>query len=181
MSEARKKAEQLWDQEGKKQQREQAPDHVELRDRWLELNPNMAFGNGEWMSYADGYWKPVEDVAVEGQVMDILEAAIPEGMKPTQSILSSVTRLARAKTYVPKQRWRANENVMVLANGTLEVLTRTFREHRMKDYALHALPYEYDPDADCPIFKAILEQIGEEFIEMFQDYAGYCLTHDTSH
>lgn len=172
---------QIFREEDRKQKRDNAPDHVELRDRWLELNPDMAFGGGEWMAYGAGYWSPVEDVAVEGQIMDVLEAAIPEGTKPTQSVLSSVLRLARAKVHVPKERWRADAGVMVLANGTLEVDSRTFREHRLDDYALHSLPYEYDPDADCPIFKAILAQIGEDKVEMFQDYAGYCLTHDTSH
>ena len=35
--------------------------------------PDVAFGGGEWRRYEAGRWQPVEDLAVEAQVMDVLE------------------------------------------------------------------------------------------------------------
>ena len=104
--------------------------HDELRDRWLELYSNIAFGGGEWRRYEAGHWQPVEDLAVEAQVMDVLERSREEGVKVTSHLLNSVRKLGQLSVYVPRERWDANPDILVLANGTLEIGERHFREHR---------------------------------------------------
>jgi putative DNA primase/helicase len=154
--------------------------HDELRDRWLELYPSIAFGGGEWRRYEAGWWHPVEDLAVEAQVMDVLERSRDEGVKVTRHLLGSVLKLGQLSVYVPREKWDADPDILVLANGTLEVSSREFREHRRDDHATAALPYDYDPDADCEVFRAVVGKAVPDAVGFLQEFAGYCLTPDTS-
>ena len=95
--------------------------HDELRDRWLELYPGVSFGGGEWRCYETGWWRPVEDLAIEAQIMDVLERGRDEGVKVTRHLLGSVLKLGQLSVYVPREKWDANPDALVFANGTLEI------------------------------------------------------------
>ena len=112
--------------------------------------------------------------------MDVLERCREEGVKVTRHLLNSVRKLGQLSVYVPRERWDANPDILVFANGTLEIGERRFREHRPEDYATSALPYEYDPEADCEVFRAVLGKVAPDAVEFLQEFAGYCLTPDTS-
>jgi putative DNA primase/helicase len=178
------KATQAWEQRVKRKSKARTADgglgHDELRDRWLELYSNIAFGGGEWRRYEAGHWQPVEDLAVEAQVMDVLERSREEGVKVTSHLLNSVRKLGQLSVYVPRERWDANPDILVLANGTLEISERRFREHKPEDYVTSALPYAYDPEAACEVFRAVLGNVAPDAVEFLQEFAGYCLTPDTS-
>src|SRR5829696_2799498 len=178
------KATQAWEQRVKRESKARTADgglgHDELRDRWLELYSNIAFGGGEWRRYEAGHWQPLEDLAVEAQVMDVLERSREEGVKVTSHLLNSVRKLGQLSVYVPRERWDANPNILVFANGTLEISERHFREHKPEDYVTSALPYAYDPEAACEVFRAVLGNVTPDAVEFLQEFAGYCLTPDTS-
>lgn len=154
--------------------------HDELRDRWLERYPGMANGLGDWQRYARGYWAPVDELEVKRQIVDVIEGSRDEGVKLTRNLVGSVLELARIQTYVPRERWNADPDVLVCKNGTLEIGARTLREHRPEDYATSALPYDYDPDASPDVFLAVLKKALPDAVEFVQEFAGYCLTPDTS-
>ena len=84
-------AKEIWERRVAKEQKPKGADgglgHDELRDRWLELYPTIAFGGGEWRRYEAGRWQAVEDLAVEAQVMDVLERSRDEGVKITRHLL----------------------------------------------------------------------------------------------
>ena len=46
-----------------------------------------------------------------------------------------------------------------LANGTLNLRTLEFREHRAEDYLTKISPVVYDPDADCPRLTQFMEEV----------------------
>ena len=58
---------------------------------------------GEWRRYEGGVWAPVGDLAVEREICEVLEAAKPEGIRPSASLLVSVERLGRARVTVPDE------------------------------------------------------------------------------
>lgn len=153
----------------------------ELRDRWAERYPHMAYSRKEWMAYQDGYWSPVDDEYIKGQVVDILEGSRGEGVKVTSGLVRDVYTLCRIKAYANAEVWDSDPDVLVFANGTLEISERRFREHRPEDWATLAIPYEYDPEADCPVFKAVLTKAVPDEMSVLQEFAGYCLTPDTDY
>lgn len=178
------KAEEAWEKRVTRENKSRANDgglgHDELRDRWLELYPGRAFSRGDWWRYADGYWQTVDAVSVEGEIMDVLERGRDEGVKVTGHLVGSVLRLAKASTYTAANMWDADPNLLVCANGTLEIDSRTLREHRPEDYATGALPYEYDPEAKADVFLEVLHEAIPKCLEFLQEFAGYSLTTDTS-
>ncbi len=157
------------------------PTHDELRDRWIGGNPHHAHGLGEWRRYEDGIWLTVPETSVKAEVAGIIEVAKPEGVKPTASILASVTELTRIKVYVADERWDADPDILVCKNGALRISTGELGDHRPGHYATSAVPYEYDPDAAPPIWRYFLENTVPDAITFLQEFAGYALTTEMAH
>ncbi len=158
------------------------PTHDELAQRFLSRHPYYAYGQSEWKKYGEGIWRPVPDALVERQILGVLVAAKPEEIKPTSNLLASVAKLARVVVAVPDDEWDADPDVLVCTNGTLHVLSRTLREHRMEDYATSGVPYDYDPEALAPTWGRFLgDFVDAETAHFLQEYSGYALTTDVSH
>lgn len=155
--------------------------HDELRDRWLERYPGMAWSGGDWYRYRAGYWTKVATEAMEAQAVDVLEGSREEGVKITGHLLNSVTKLCKIATFVAPEKWDANSDALVLKNGTLDIPTRALRDHSPEDYATSQLPYDYDPEAKASMFLGVLGNAIPDVMEFVQEYAGYCLTIDTSY
>lgn len=67
-------------------------------------------------------------------------------------------------------------------NGTLDLRTMEFREHRPEDFLTKVSPVIYDPDADCPRWRTFIDEImqGDKAkAEYLQKAIGYALTGDT--
>jgi putative DNA primase/helicase len=124
------------------------PTEDELRDRWIESREcPTAYGQSEWRRYQGGYWAPVYQEVINLEIDGVLEDAKIEGIRPTAGMRSSVEKLARAKTFVDDEVWDANVDILVCQNGTLEISSGILREHRPEDYALGAVPYDFNPEA----------------------------------
>jgi len=158
-----------------------APTHDELRDRWRERCPDVVYGLDEWKRYANGIYVAKDEFEVRQEISEIVEEAKREGIRPTASLLSSVTELARVKVAVASGKWDSDPEVLVCGNGTLHIPTRALRAHDQRDYVTSALPYDYNPDADAEVWRAFIETTLPDAWEFVQEYAGYSLTTDCSH
>jgi P4 family phage/plasmid primase-like protien len=163
---------------GKKQP---PPTHDELRDRWIGGNPHHAHGIGEWRRYEDGIWPTVSETSVKAEISSVIETAKPEGIKPTASILASVTELTRIKVFVPDERWDADSDILVCENGALRISTGKLVEHKPGHYATSAVPYKYDPDARPVIWEYFLRNTVPAAASFLQEFAGYALTTEMTH
>jgi putative DNA primase/helicase len=68
-------------------------------------------------------------------------------------------------------------------NGTIDVTTGEFREHRREDMITKTANADYDGQADCPQWKQFIREIMDykaEVISFVQAAAGWALTGDTS-
>jgi putative DNA primase/helicase len=157
------------------------PTHDELRDRWIEGNPHHAHGLGEWRRYEDGIWPTVSETSVKAEISNVIETAKPEGIKPTASILASVTELTRIKIFVPDERWDADSDILVCKNGALHILTGELAKHQPKHYATSAVPYKYDPAARPVIWDYFLRNTVPAAANFLQEFAGYALTTEMAH
>jgi P4 family phage/plasmid primase-like protien len=158
-----------------------APTHDELRDRFVNSYSDYAHGLGEWQRYSSGYWTRTPEAKVKGHVSGVVEAAKPEGVKPTASIVNSVAELARYRVFVDDDLWNADADALVCANGTLHIPTGQLREHDRAHYATNAVPYNFDPDAKAPAWGLALASTVPECTDFLQEFAGYALTTDTRH
>jgi putative DNA primase/helicase len=157
------------------------PTHDELRDRWIEGNPHHAHGLGEWRRYEAGIWPAVSETSVKGEISSIIEAAKSEGIKPTASILASVTELTRIKVFVSDDRWDADPDILVCKNGALRISTGELAKHQPRHFATSAVPFEYDPDARPVIWDYFLRNTVPAAANFLQEFAGYALTTEMTH
>src|SRR5215216_6743427 len=157
------------------------PTHDELRDRWIGGNPHHAHGLGEWRRYEAGIWPVVSESSVKAEISEVIEEAKSEGIKPTASILASVTELTRIKVFVPDERWDADEDVLVCKNGALRISTGELAKHQPGHYATSAVPYKYDPGARPAIWNYFLRNTVPAATNFLQEFAGYALTTEMTH
>ena len=98
------------------------------------------------------------------------------GKKRLEDMLFLAT--SEKKITVHPDELDADGNLFNLQNGTLELDTLTFREHRKVDLLTKMAGVAYDSAADCPLWKAHLRLIfdgKEDLIQAFQEHIGYCL------
>jgi P4 family phage/plasmid primase-like protien len=157
------------------------PTHDELRDRWMDEHPHHAHGLGEWRRYEEGIWPVISETSVKAEISDVMEAAKPEGIKPTAAILSSVTELTRVKVFVPDEQWDADPDILVCKNGALRISTDELIDHRPAHYATSMVPYEYDPKARTLAWDHLMRNTLPVAATFLQEFAGYALTTNMSH
>jgi len=68
-------------------------------------------------------------------------------------------------------------------NGTIDLRTGELREHRPKDLITRYTNVDYDPQADCPVWRKFLMEImnyNSDLIRFIQNAAGWAVTGNTS-
>lgn len=156
----------------------------ELRDRVLETNKPLAFGQGQWREFdrERGVWIQLRGEAVGQRVVTTLEAAKPEGVRPSKRLAESVMGLIKYKCFIPDETWDADPDILICRNGALSVKTGKLSAHSESHYATSGVPYSYDPGAKAPAWSRFMARVFESDVAGFlQQFAGYCLTVDTSH
>jgi putative DNA primase/helicase len=74
------------------------------------------------------------------------------------------------------------ENIINFKNGVYDLYTDEFMKHSPEYLSTRQLPYNYDSEAQCPIWHEFLYQTLEgdmDKINLLQEYMGYCLGRDT--
>ena len=163
---------------------DEPPTDDELRDRFIQAYPDYGYGLGVWRQYAEGIWEGVDEVEIKDRVCRIMEAAKPEEIRPTRALMNSVAELARVRVAVPDRAWDADPDVLVCANGALNLRTRELMPHAREHYATAAVPYEYAVGAYSEVWEErvmgelVAEHLGVEAVGFLQEFAGYALTAD---
>lgn len=84
----------------------------------------------------------------------------------------------------------ASRDLLSMRNGMIDLNDALGDEparivpHTAKWFSTLSLPYNYQPDADCPTFFSTLDEIFDgdaECIDVLGEWFGYCLTQDTSY
>jgi putative DNA primase/helicase len=76
-----------------------------------------------------------------------------------------------------------NPWLLNVKNGTIDVTSGEFRKHRQEDMITKTANVEYNPRADCPLWKQFVREIMDfkaDVITFVQTAAGWALTGDTS-
>ena len=158
------------------------PSDGQLARRWIDQNPDCRHGLGEMRRYRDGHWPAMDAEEFRQSVLTLLQDAESEGVRLTDRLLRSVIHLIETEIALPPRRWDADPDIIVCANGTLDLKTFALREHSPDDYATSALGYAYAPGMRAPVWERVLaDSLPDDAIGFLQEFAGYALTASTEH
>lgn len=125
----------------------------------------------------------------------------PKCRKVTSHLVSDTIEATASLTLIPSSidlmTWldgdsREQRPYIAMLNGVIDIdklladadENECILSHSPNWFSTVRLPYNFDPDAKCPKWDAFLERSLEqdpERIKIVQEWAGYCLTPDTSH
>jgi P4 family phage/plasmid primase-like protien len=101
--------------------------------------------------------------------------------KPRSSIVEEAFKTLNNYRAVPIDFFDRAKRMVNLRNGVLDIKTRSLLPHS-PDYGFrNVLSYDYDKGADCPTFKAFLEEImcgDRDLVSIIQEFMGYIISGD---
>ena len=92
--------------------------------------------------------------------------------------IQAMISLARCELPVRPDQLDVDPWAFNCLNGTVDLRTGDIRPHRREDLLTKLCPVEYDRDADCPIWRSVVNRImagNEQLIAFLQRMAGYSL------
>jgi putative DNA primase/helicase len=107
-----------------------------------------------------------------------------DGIKPSKSIKTSVMDYIASAIAVPSDRLDADENLINLQNGVLDLNAMKLLPHSPEYHFTSQLPFAYDADALCPRWEQAMDEWmkGDQVaIKHLQEAFGLSLTTDVSH
>lgn len=124
--------------------------------------------------YEKTHWKIFDDNKLEAYAQDHFED------------LCTINKAREFKEYIQRSNQVNDdffgENVahkMNFKNGILDLKTMSFTQHSHLFGFRHVLDYNYDPEAECPMFDKFMEEITvgrEELKNVLLEYAGYAFS-----
>ena len=100
----------------------------------------------------------------------------------SQRAIRAMTELATSGMAIVPDDFDQDLYILNLENGTMDLKTLEFREHKPEDMLTKIAGVSYEPEADCPKWLAFLDKIfegKEDIIDYMQTILGYSLTGDT--
>ncbi len=173
--------------------------HAEVLEREFSGSARWAAHSGRWMMYKNGKWRPCEEIEMVNTASSALlqhyaeKLAVAKGKSEVQELTSlareacSVVRVKMAlimlagKLFTAVDDWDKDNHLLNFKNGTLDMSTMLFREHRAEDLLTKQVDCDYDPDAECPVWKQTLSYVLDaETRGYFKRAMGYSLSGDMS-
>ncbi len=152
-------------------------------------------------------WVTASDQTIRRQHIDWLSQAYvrhEEGQSryhPRRKFISEMTSMLEAKAELDKpglppfwvdevgqQEPCDANNVIAFKNGLFDISKWNPEEetplmrHTPRWFSQHILPFDYDPDAECPTWDLFLDDVfnGNQYsIDSLMEWFGYCMTSDT--
>jgi putative DNA primase/helicase len=156
----------------------------------------------KWLVWNGTHWQVDDGALIHGRGLESVRSIYDELTKTNDwrerleiekyAILSESTRRREAfvkaaslmdDLNVTSEGLDPNPWLLNVKNGTINVLTGEFREHRQEDMITKTANVEYDPNADCPLWKQFVREIMDykaDVISFVQTVVGWALTGDTS-
>ncbi len=136
-----------------------------------EIMRNFAFktikGSHDIYFYDDGYYKSTGKEKIEQMCVSMLGDDYKLNKK------NEVIAFIQGSTFIDSTE--ADNGWINLENGLLNPLTGEFKPHTPEIFSIIRIPIRYDSEADCPTFKAALEdKLDPEIKDTLQEMFGYC-------
>jgi len=119
-----------------------------------------------------GIFRPDGIAYIEKEAQHIL------GNKAKTHMIAEVVKLTQIKTYIDRDQFEEDPDVLMLKNGVYHLDTEELTEHSPQYHAKAKLPITYDPDAECPVILKFLSEVIPADVITFQEWVGYHLIKD---
>ena len=124
--------------------------------------------NGNYYVYSKGKWATIDEGSVKAacyrqlklitSVKDVKLKPLPyyrdQAEKTISSIVSTRSQEVHSRSELPSCINLNNGTLWINRDGTSE-----FKDHNRDDYLTAKLPFDYDPQAKCPAFDTMIEQV----------------------
>lgn len=150
-------------------------------------HPPWRYWRGDLYRHARTHWEPAEAAELHQWLYLTTERAwyttydkkgelVTRGWHPDKKKLQT---LVHAMSDGILAHSGEEERCMALENGVLDPATRTLKEHTVRRFNMHVLPFRYDEKAQCPVWLAFLESVlpgDTEAHELLAEWFGYILS-----
>lgn len=146
-----------------------------------------------WLAYTGTCYREVPEAEVKASILSYLD---DRHLKATPAVTSDVAACLMAEVRIPHdvtlptlhtdRGWQHPE-LIAFHNGIADLDELVsgeckLRKHTPRWVSTFALPYKYEPDAECPTWFATLDSIfngDEQSVDALGELFGLCLTDDT--
>ena len=98
------------------------------------------------------------------------------GEKATPNKVSQVVELCKIDTYIRREDFEEDPNIVVMKNGVYDLTTDEFKRFSPSYNSKSQIPVKYSPKAECPnITKFLGEVVDKQDIPKLIELPGYCL------
>jgi len=153
---------------------------------------------GKWLNYTGTHWQKDESGISVRKARDVVRQIYREASEARNKTarrelaefaikcesnhkINSMLSLAQSEPGIPilPKNLDSDPWLLNVKNGTLDLKTGKLNPHRKEDFITKLAPVEFDPEAECPLFKKFLVEImdgNSELIEFIKKALGYSLT-----
>lgn len=114
----------------------------------------VRFFFGSWHEYSEGVWKP--SPAFDRLIWEKLKLLKHSGIRPNAGKVESVKKYLQHYLAVDDSLIDNQHEYINLKNGLFNVETSKLEAHKLEAFMTSQLPFAFDEDADCPIFRKFL-------------------------
>ena len=165
---------------------------LELADDFLVSHPELLYWTerndsrkGLFYRYKDGVYKSCSSLEIDNMLLDY--DPINKSLYLPRSL--SDARFQETIRNIKRRRFFYREvfnqqNIVNFKNGFFDIIDGDLMPHSMEIVSTIQLPYFYEPQADCPLFKKVVFESLENDIRkimILQEFMGYCLTQGTKY
>lgn len=123
----------------------------------LKQSTNELIFNNNFYFYEDGFWQKKDEYLVKQFLQNFAyEKGFDEKFYKPYKKADDLFNQAKLDFYT---NISTNKELINFKNGSYEIDNMHFREHRKDDFMFYSLPYSYDAKADCPKWKAFIQQV----------------------
>lgn len=148
----------------------------------------IRFFFGTWHEYSEGVWQP--SPVFDKLIWEKLKLLKTSGIRPTAGKAENVKKYLQCYLSVDDSLIDNCHEYINLKNGLFNVDTGKLEPHKLEVFMTSQLPFAYDEDADCPIFRKFLmdalvkpnsEEADIELQYLLLEAMGYSLTANTDY
>lgn len=154
------------------------PNYEDLRRYFQQKFRYITLHGAEQVNVWKGtHWEPTYKTYLHGFAEQYFETS-----KPKSNMCTEFEKLVK-RTNLKDTDWlvKSSERKINFKNGTLDLATDQFTEHRPEYGMTSVLPYDYDSAAICPKFERFLLDVtgqNHEDCDLLLEYMGYCFSGD---